>query len=323
MTTGRQPIKLSGYLQERYTHFGQDGSNDTIETKRARIILSGDATEKLDFCLQADLSGSRNAITAVDFDTSEATTAKVGRPVLLTATIGYKINNLSKFTIGQFVVPFSMENVTPPWNFDFINRAQVVDQLVPGRDAGAFGYDTGIQFSSMIPNPAGKSQLQYTIALLNGTGLGAGDDNDRKDLSTRIVFSPIANISLGSSYYDGATGPSRVDFVRTGYEAQLKIDPWTLKGEYIKGKDGTVHKDGWYITLIHQINNRLQLAGRYDRFDPNTDTDDNATNTLTAGINWFLDEKGYSRWQANYERKKEQGTEVKNDQFMIQFQAGF
>ncbi|MEN6520398.1 MAG: porin [Armatimonadota bacterium] len=320
----KQEIKLSGFVQERYTHSNQQDFNDSLETKRARLILSGNPTDKLDFFIQTDLAGSRTVVSAIDFVTPGTTTTKVSKPVLLSAVVGYKLNASNKLSIGQFGVPFGLENTTAAWNLDFINIPTVVSELVPGRDPNAIGYDQGIQLYGGTHNRSGKLTSLYTLALLNGSGLTTDDTNDRKDPDIHLVFNPLSKFAFGGSYYDGAVGPTKVDFIRTGYEAVYKTAPWTLKSEYIIGRDGTLHKKGWYVTLLRQLTKSgLQLAARYDRYDPNTDADDNALKTLTAGFNWFLDEKGYSKWQLNYERRREEGAQIANDRLMAQFQAGF
>lgn len=319
----RREVKLSGYVQERYTHSSQQNFNDSLETKRARVILSGNTTDRLDFFLQADLAGSRSVVSLVDFTTPGTTSVKVSKPVLLSAVVGYKLNELNKLSIGQFAVPFGIENTTPPWNLDFINCPLVVTEMVPGRDPGAIGYDTGVQLYGATHAKSGRINTLYTLALLNGAGIGADDNNDRKDPNIHLVFNPTGRFSFGGSYYDGATGAARTEFTRTGYEAIFRSAPWTVKSEYITGKDGTVRKNGWYLTLLRHLKDNVHLGVRYDRFEPNTGIDDDALNTLTAGLNWFLDEKGYSRWQVNYERRREEGEQIANDRFLVQFQAGF
>ena len=52
-------------------------------------------------------------------------------------------------------------------------------------------------------------------------------------------------------------------------------------------------------------------------------TNNDNTGTWTLGFNKFLNKGGYTRWQVNYERRREEETQAKNDQFLAQFQAGF
>ncbi|MEN6370457.1 MAG: porin [Armatimonadota bacterium] len=322
--TGKQEIKLSGFVQERYTHSNQQGFNDSLETKRARLILSGNPTDKLDFFIQTDLAGSRTVVSAIDFVTPGTTTTRVSKPVLLSAVVGYKLNGSNKLSIGQFGVPFGLENTTAAWNLDFINRPTVIDEMVPGRDPNAIGYDQGVQLYGGTHARSGKLTSLYTLALLNGSGVDTDDTNDRKDPDIHLVFNPLSKFAFGGSYYDGATGPNKIDFIRTGYEAVYKDAPLTLKGEYITGRDGTLHKNGWYVTLLRQLTKSgLQFAARYDWYNPNTDAGNDILKTLTAGFNWFMDDKGCSKWQLNYERRREESTQVANDRLMVQFQAGF
>ncbi|MBI2844208.1 MAG: hypothetical protein HYX78_12475 [Armatimonadetes bacterium] len=272
-----------------------------------------------------DFAGSRKGVTGVNFTNSKTTTNLVSKPTLLDAVIGYKLAGDNKLNIGQFKIPFSLENLTSSTNLDLINRSQVVEALVPGRDIGAQGRDVGVQFSG-IKNLAedGAKQIEYYMGLFNGAGINAGDDNDRKDPAVRFVLRPgLEGLSLGLSHYNGATGATRADHVRTGGEAVYFYGPWALKIEYIAGKDGSVHRKGHYATLVRKFRPLLHGAVRFDRLDPNTGAANDVTSTFTAGLSWFLNKDGYSRWQLNYEHRWEQGAQISNDQILAQFQAGF
>ena len=75
--------------------------------------------------------------------------------------------------------------------------------------------------------------------------------------------------------------------------------------------------------MLRRFSPKIDGLLRYDLFDPNKNAGDDAVKTLTAGVNWNLTKDGYSRWQLNYEWKREEGPQVSNNQLLAQFQAGF
>lgn len=328
--TGKRPIKLSGYVQERYTSSSQAGTHDTFEAKRVRLGLAGDATTNVDFNILFDLAGSKSALTSATLTTSPTTSlatksANFAKPLLLDAAFGYKLSNGRKISIGQFKVPFGLESYTSDAALDTINRTAVTEALVPGRDNGSSGRDVGIQYSGVKPlNEDGSSQIEYYLGLFDGAGINVADDNGVKDFAGRVVWKPgVDGLSLGLAQYSGKATSANLNHNRTGAEAVYLHGPWTVKGEYIWAKDAAVKKNGWYGTLVRQLNDSAQAVVRYDRLDPNTAAAGDATNTLTLGLNYFLNKDGYTRWQLNYEKHGEQGTQVKNDLLLAQFQAGF
>jgi phosphate-selective porin OprO and OprP len=323
--SAKRPIKIGGYLQERYTHSSQSGFNDTIEARRIRLTVGGDATEQIDFKVQVDFAGSRKGVAGVDFGNSKTTTAYFGKPLLLDAVIGYKLAGDNKLSVGQFKVPFSVENLTSSPYLDLISRSQIVEALVPGRDIGSQGRDIGVQYSGLKSfGKEGSRQLEYYAGLFNGSGINIADENDRKDPAVRLVLRPgIEGLALAASHYNGKLGATKLAHDRTGGELIYSRGPWTLKSEYITAKDAAVGKNGWYATLVRQVTPVLQGAVRIDKLDPNTGVADNEVRTLTAGLTRFLNKDGYSRVQLNYERKEDNATNTTVNTILGQFQAGF
>ncbi|MHB1462481.1 MAG: porin [Armatimonadota bacterium] len=331
--TGKRPIKLSGYVQERYTSSNQDGANDFLDAKRVRLSLAGEAATRVDFKLQLDFAGSRKGLTEATL-TPNADPTKIklgtksavfGKPLLLDAVIGYTFQNDSRLAIGQFKLPFGLENLTSSTNLDTINRTLTTESLVPGRDTGNQGRDIGVLWSGAKPlGKDGVQSIDYSLGLFNGAGINVGDDNGRKDPAARVVwnFGP-AGAHIGASYFDGAVGLANTAHKRTGTELVYAKGPYTLKGEYVWGKDADVEKKGWYTTLVRQWSASTQGVIRYDQIDPNTSVADDYTGVLTIGFNRFLTKDGSTRWQLNYETRSGQGTQPSYNQLLAQFQTQF
>lgn len=317
--SSKRPLKLSGYVQARFTHNQQSDANDTFEAKRVRLGLVGDATPVVDYNILVDFAGSKKALT----DATKS--ASFGKPLLLDAVIGYKLARDNRISAGQFKVPFGLESLTSDAALDTINRSAVTEALVPGRDNGSSGRDIGLQFSGNRElNTATGNKIDYALGVFNGSGINVSDDNGHKDIAGRVAWKPgIEGLTLGIAAYKGASGSTLATRNRTGAEVQYLFGEWALRGEYIRGKDNATSKKGYYATLVRNLTPATQAVVRYDVFDPNTSKADDAQNTLTLGVNWFLNKDGYTRIQLNYERHGEEGTSVRNDQLLAQFQAGF
>lgn len=315
--TAKRPVRISGLTQLRYINAEGPNTPSTLEARRVRLTVAGNATPDVDYRFQVDFAGSRKAVTDNTFKT-----ASFGKPILLEANIGYTLPGDHKITIGQQKVPFGLENLASSSNLDLINYAQVTDALVPSRDLGAQGYDAGILLTGA--RPLGTNQVEYALGLFNGNGTNLSDDNEHKDLAARLVWKPnLPGLALGADLYQGQAGANKADRNRTGLDATYVRGPWTFRGEWITGKDAAVDKRGWYATAVRTLKPNLQAALRYDVYDPNTDVEDNASDAITGGLTWLLSPDGLTRVQLNYERRHEEGDSVPNDQVLAQFQTGF
>lgn len=304
-----KPVKVSGYIQPRYQFFEEKGKSDTFDIRRSRLDIRGDITERFDYRTQVEFGGTNG-------------------PFLLDAALGYKFDPALKFTIGQFKIPFSLENLTSSPKLETINRSQVVEALVArGKDVigNQNGRDIGIQASGEILPYNGFNLLEYAIGIFNGYGINRLDINEQKDLIGRVVIHPIKDLSIGTSYYVGrftvpiakAKADSRLNARnRVGGEFAYVHGPVSLKGEYIWGIDGATAKRGWYAQAGYfVIPEKLQAVFKYDTFNPNADQGNVDTTIYTLGANWYLNKWAFL--QVNYEIKDENPS-LKNNAFIVQ-----
>lgn len=314
----KYPVKLSGYTQVRYAGSNADGFHDGFDARRVRLSLGAQVTPKLDLKTQVDFAGSRRG------QTGATSSALFGRPVLLDAVAGLSLNPTNRLQLGQFKVPFGSESLASGNNLEFINRSAVTEALAPGRDNGANGRDAGIQFGGTARAGKRAGAVEYALGLFNGGGINTGDDNDGKDIAARVTWRPaVPGLTLAADLYNGRKGTENAKRDRQGVDALFQREPWFVRAEHIWANDAGVKKRGYYGTLGYTIVPRSQVAIRYDRLDPNTAVGNDATGTLTFGFTRLLSADGLQRWQLNYERRREQGAQVQNDQYLAQFQIGF
>lgn len=302
-------IQLSGYTFFRYRQSDASNENDGFDIRRARLCLKGDFTPNLSYRLLTEFAGS---------------------PKLLDACVDIKISDFLNLTIGQFKIPFSLENLFMLTKMESIDYSQVVDALVARTydvNGNQLGRDIGFQMGGNFLKYHNRFLFDYKLGIFNGSGINTADKNKNKDLAGRLIFHPVKGIDVGGSFYSG-TGfygtptPSNQDRSRYGFELGCDYKRFTLKSEFIAGKDGTTYKNGWYaLACYYIIPQKLQALFKYDVFDPNTSVADNLSSNYIIGGNYNFN--SWSRIQVGYTFKHEQGPAVKNNVGVVQYQISF
>lgn len=305
-------IQLSGYTQIRYLQMEQKGTIRGFDIRRARVDLKGSITPFFAYRVQAEL---------------------VDRPKLLDAYGEIKIADYFFITVGQFKIPFSMENLASSNKLEMIDRSQAVEALVArGKDVigNQNGRDIGLQFGGGFLKRNGVPVIEYRLGFFNGSGINVADTaNDSKDVAGRLVFNPVKGLSFGGGYYGGygkavkseVPGSSQARN-RLGFEASYILSRFSVKGEYIFANDRNTDRAGWYLqTGYFVIPQKLQLLAKYDYFDLNTSTDNTTSISYVFGGNYNFN--SWSRIQAFYTIRAEQVNSIINNYLAIQFQVGF
>jgi phosphate-selective porin OprO and OprP len=313
VTAARQ-LKLSGYTQMRYQALDEANKKDGFDIRRARLDLTGNLTPYLSFRLMTDFAD---------------------KPKLMDAYAEVKFNDYFNLTLGQFRIPFSIENLTPVRTFELIDFSQAVDAMVSrNKDVigNQNGRDIGIQLGGAVWKKGTNTLIEYRIGVVNGSGINIADTaNEGKDIVGRLVINPVKGFSIGGSYYNGwgrAIKPASnykgksQPRNRYGFEANYTGNRISARGEYIHGTDGETDKAGWYTWVgYYIIRQKLQVIAKYDTFDPDQSKEDNISNNYVIGANFNFNT--WSRLQAFYTFREEEGAAVNNNYFSLQFQIGF
>jgi phosphate-selective porin len=290
-------FKLSGYTQVQYVDWKTGVDNFSV--RRSRLTLSGDIMKKMHYKIQMDIAKT---------------------PTLLDASVDYEFSKAVQLRVGQFLVPFSLENVTPTSDVDMINRSQPEEKLAPGRDNSAQGRDVGISVFGTY------SLVEYTVAILNGAGINKPDTNSHKDLAGRVVFRPIEHLAVGGSYYLGKQSAAPEDALVTrdkaGLELALVYPRASLKAEYFYAKDATISRNGWYVQGGYFVlPGKVQALLKADAVDMNTNLAGDRITRYTAGVNWFI--AGKTKLQVNYEIYDGEIAKNDNQAILAQLQVAF
>jgi len=309
---GEGGIKFFGFVQPQYEYHMTSPATNTFKFKRARIGVRGDIPYDFSYYVMMENS---------------AFVSQTGSPYLLDAFITYKRFKWAKISMGSFKQPFGMEVNTACHSLHTIERSMVSDQVVaPQRDMGV-----------ILLGGDKKTKFRYSLAMMNGRGLGTSDNNNMKDVIGRIVFKPLDFLSIGGSFRYGY--PNNNEDTRTtfGGELEVKTEKFLLQGEYIYdegdynraagggcGADPLTlgeKRSGAFVQALYTTNFNLQPVVKWEFFDTDADIDDNNMFIYTFGLNYFFNEA--TRIQVNYQYKAEKGAEIDNDAILVQLQIKF
>jgi phosphate-selective porin len=310
--TATRQMQLSGYSQVRFQAFNEKGKNDGIDIRRARLDLKGSISPYFSYRVQADLAD---------------------KPKMIDAYGEIKLTDYFSITVGQFKIPFSLENLASSNKLEMIDRSQVVEALVArGKDVigNQNGRDIGIQVGGILIKHKDQPLVEYRLGVFNGSGINVADTaNEAKDIAGRLILTPLKGFSFGGDFYNGWDKAVKPDVAgksqirnRYGVELGYVTTRFSLKGEYIIGKDGKTSRAGWYIQSGYFIIPlKLQVLGKFDLYDSNTSSADNISTNYVVGTNYNFNNR--SRLQAFYTIRQEEGTAVNNNYLSIQYQIGF
>lgn len=310
-------VKLTGLLQGWFQYDQGQTPESTFRLRRAELKASGDIAPDIAWWLMVDPAQVRedDTKTAKISGTNYLTAA--GRKSVLqdfAVSLTCPLSGV-KADVGQYKVPFGMEGLESSAKLDFIERAALASQL-----KWADARDVGLTLKKDLT--VGGVKLQPAVGLYNGEGQNKLDANDGKTVVGRLVVSPLSGLHVGAAYYDGEVGAARTENRRTGFEARYTAGPASLYGEYATGKSDGKDKSTYYVTATYKVAEAVQLAARYDTYDPDTDKDDDAKTETSAGVNVFL-VKHNAKVQLNYVFRGEEGPSKDDDVVRVNVQSSF
>jgi phosphate-selective porin OprO and OprP len=317
-------LQISAYTQVRYQFFQEEGKMNGFDIRRAYVDLKGSISPYFSYRLQTDFATS---------------------PKIVDALVELKLADYLNLTIGQQVIPFSLNNITSNTKLELADRVQSVEALASRKSdilSDNNGRDIGIAASGSLMKVNDLNLIDYRIGIFNGSGINKADLNEDKDVIGRLVFHPVKGLEIGGSTYygfapDSATFYSNNSSIkdkdklaakyfgvreRYGIELSYEYKFVNLKAEYISGKDGSISKAGYYVQLAaFVLPGKLQLVGRYDSYDKDKDKEDNISTNYTGGINLIFNPN--ILLQIAYTIRAEEGEAVDNNFGSVQLQASF
>lgn len=314
----RVEIKPTGRLHLDYAAHDGDAQplDDDFLVRRARLGIDGKVGKDWSFEIGYDFAGE-GSFTDVSF-TYE----------------GWKAGAI---TVGQFKVPFGLEELTSSNNITFIERALPIAAFPPGRRLGAgFSRDAknftiaAMAFGKSIAGDEGKGVgARFTFTPINKgetvlhLGLAATTENPKTDeakfnpppesrpADVRFVntgdLNDVRRINQFGLEAAGKRGPLsfQMEWMRSAVSrdsgrSDVHFEGWYVLGSWVITGESREYKDGTFrgVTSKRKIG-AWELAARYSRID----LDDGPVQggkeaNVTLGLNWYAND--HLRLMANF-----------------------
>ena len=289
MTTWQKIVaglpKLSGYVQAGYQY---TDNSSAFFLKRVRLSLAGDiVAKKLDYKIQFEFC----------------------KPQLVDAYIQYKPLQQLNIKLGQYKVPFSIDNTEyVPTKLELIEYPLVLRKMMGfGEDLcgiSATGRDLGATLFGGFLKRDGYHIINYDLGVFNGEGINTSDKNKSKDLAARLTIKPVKGLMISGSYYWGEYGASYLKRERYAFGACYDRGPVVVRGEWIGGTTGVssaadFDSNGWYVLAGWRAPHNLMPVARFETFTENQAAASALRQTnYTVGLLWAPVK--YLRCQLNY-----------------------
>jgi hypothetical protein len=234
--------------------------------------------------------------------------------------------------------------VHTPW-LDFeenLNFYRLQDTMFVERNGIFNSSDFGLTFTSLLGGVM-PDEYQKTVnshyagrygsiqgGVYNGGGYSTSEKNKNKVVEGRLTIRPLPDVIPGLQLtYFGTTGKGNTDaepdWTTNLAFGSFESEPVVLTGQYYWGKgqqngSNETDKDGYsFFTELKLYNmfknpiNRFSVIGRYDHFDPNTDTKDDENTRYIAGVAYYLDKPHKNMILLDYDTVNYEQSGIKDD----------
>ncbi len=347
-------LEMSTRLQMRYTHELPDSSvqlagtaqkgdsRGSFRIRRAKFKLEGWAMKPwLTYEFQLNIPG--------------VATTNPGS-ILEDASLDWDVSkgkNTFRIKFGQFKVPFGRQEMTSSGSQSFVDRSEVSNQYVRGRETGLAIWGT-----------TADNKIEWRAGISNGNGLTRStNDNNAFQYNARVMFQPTGRQALvqrawaaGPFYsqtdFESADFPifavaanfEHNDFFRTtpgvdlkdtvfGVDVVYKYKRFFATGEYYSRKRMpetglSFQSDGFFAEATYLLNARRtwEVGVRYGQFDPSALVASNLHTEVRGGVSYYYSRHGL-KVQADYGWLKDEaangGKGAKNSELRLQSQIVF
>ena len=315
ITTDSAYLEMSTRLQMRYTHELPDDSiqlagtaakgddKGSFRIRRAKFKLEGWAMKPwLTYEFQLNIPG--------------VATTNAGA-ILEDASLDWDVSkgkNLFRIKFGQFKPAFGRQEMTSSGSQSFVDRSEVSNQYVRGRETGLAVWGT-----------TANNKIEWRAGLSNGNGLTrSANDNDSFQYNARVMFQPTGRQALTQRAW--ASGPfysqtdfessdfpifaiaanfEHNDFFRTttandlkdtvyGLDFVYKFKRFFATAEYYNRKRTpetglSFQSDGFFGEATYLLTSRRQweVGLRYGQFDPTDKVGSNLRKEVRGEVSYY------------------------------------
>ncbi len=255
------------------------------------------------FSLTANLSEKVNGLVLIE--------SKTGSPVLQNAYINVLPLGNAEIRFGYIKLPFGIEGYGNALQYPTISSSKASKNIYRG------AHDMGIHLSYSL------KAIKGIIAAVNGNSSSPKDNNDFKDQAGKLILTPISNLALEGSFYNGKSDTADLSTQRYAGGMDYQKNPVWVRAEFLGAKDETIKSMGWYAAAAYRFLPVVEAAFRYEDYDPNTDIQNDKYTNYTIGLNYYLFAKGWDRISVNYELRSDDADPDLKGLFTAQLQILF
>jgi hypothetical protein len=321
-----ESFQIRGYVQARYNRLLETnpdlkceqcdrswGDNGGFFIRRARIIFSGQISDRVYFYIQPD------------FASSAGSTGNVAQLRDAYFDLGIDKNNEFRFRVGQSKVPYGFENMQSSQNRIPLDRNDALNSAVTNeRDMGVFFYwapkKTRALFSSLIKDGL-KGSGDYGVfafGVYNGQTANQTERNNNAHVVTRLSYPFKIKSQIIEPGIQAYTGKYNVNNVSSGVKMNdtgdyldervaasliLYPKPFGIQAEYNIGRGPEFNKftdsievqglKGGYITMSYMFKIKNQtfipfVRGQYYEGGKKHELDARSykVNEYEIGVEW-------------------------------------
>jgi len=212
------------------------------------------------------------------------------------------------------------------WGTVYDWKYVTIEKTLEDKEKVVASADYGVTANADIPRGMGEWQL----GVYNGEGYKKYKSNVDKypALIGNVRFIPIPGLTIGgSALYEKKEESKRLLVAGICRVARGPIDFWS---ELIMTKTGEPELTGLGVMImpILKLNPNLELVGRVDYWDRNTDEEKDAHYRIIGGFNYYIVKLSKGKpgvmLQVNFERKKyEDSNKEADNEFLMQLRWEF
>jgi hypothetical protein len=202
-----------------------------------------------------------------------------------------------------------------------------IQKSLEDKEGVAATADYGLALVGVLPAGYGE----YAVSVVNGEGFKrTGDDLDKEpEILGNVRVTSLSGVTIGGSVLYENDESDRLAYAGVGHFSK---GPFELWGEYLVQDRSDVTSNGFMVMPIMKLKNLtgidVDIIGRFDMWDANTDVDDDGHMVIIGGLNWNItrDAKGTPQLflQIQGERTIFEDDAIDEvNQLMVQLQWGF
>lgn len=264
-------IKVGGLLQLWQSQEELNPLSGSFFMRRMELKVSGDIVkDKIGFVAMIDPISKSFVVNEAGNDNH---VINVAQDLFFTFKFSDKIN----LKVGQFLYPLTREGLAPTEFLHLIERSRLGSIIGDKRDIG-------IQFFGLFP------YFNYSVAIINGNGQDLKDNNEKKDLVARLIFTPIKGLEIGGSGYVGKETINGLEQNKERFcvEFEFSNGKWGVIGEYGTLLNGTQRSEGYYGLAYYEIIPNLETAFRYESWDQDKNNNSDDLSSISLGAGYYL-----------------------------------